>query len=366
MGCDGYQTIHGFQRPNHAYNLIGMQNQGQVYGNMQQVSPIYGNIQQVNQVQIQQPQPQAKPKPYTKLDETREGLNVYRYNFFYDPLVDSQFPYVCPICEEELEEKVKTDIIDQINSGPLNIKDLYKDYQKLVEDQNKVLIFNDLAQIAYKIKLIYDIWDKNCFYKHICHKTKEEYYFCLFDITKEEAQKKYTYTHKDRRYDFENWKDDNKTLLQTLVKERAKAKQKIDNRIKMQKFRKIVEKARIEIKAEWAKITFEKENNIYLNQVKYIQGQASSISGSYADLNRLLYNAWESFEYMAGKKKIAEFIAQYAESESTKQWFLNQANPRISQKEKKEYAVFEDARIPKMKIIIDPDKANKELQKYYQ
>ena len=365
MGCDGYQTIPGFQRPNQIYNPIGMQYQGQVYGNIQQVNQVYGNIQQANQVQIQQPQPQVKPKPYTQLDETREGLNVYRYNFFYDPQVDSQFPYVCPICEEELEEKVKTDIIERINSGPLYLEDLYKDYQTLVEDKNKVLIFDDLAKIAYQIKILYDIWDKTCFCKLICHKTKEEYYFCLFNITKEEAQKKYTYTHKDRRYDFENWKDDNKTLIQTLAAERAKAKQKIDARIKMQKFKEKVEKARIEIKAEWAKITFEKEYNIYLNQVNYIKSRASSISGSYADLNTLLYNAWESFEYMEGKKKIAEFIAQYAESESTKQWFLNQAKPRISVKEKKEYAVFEDARIPKMKIIIDPATANKELQKYY-
>ena len=352
MGCDGYQTILEFQRPQ-TNNPIGTLFQGQVYG----------NIQQANQVQIQQPQ--VKPKPYTKLDETREGLNVYRYNFCYDPQIDSKFPYVCPICEEELEEKVKTDIIERINTGPLFLEDLYKEYQNLVEDKNKVLIFNDLAKKAYEIKMVYDNWDKFCFCKHLCHKTTEEYYFCLFNITKEEAQKKYTYTHKDRRYDFENWKDDNKTLIQTLAAERAKAKQKIDARIKVRKFKEKVEKARVEIKAEWEKITFEKEYNIYLNHVNYIKSQASSISGSYPDLNRLLYNAWEFFEYMAGKKKIAEFIAQYAESESTKQWFLNQANPSISAKEKKEYAVFEDARIPKMKIIIDPAKANEDLQKYY-
>jgi hypothetical protein len=355
MGCDGYQSILEFQRPNQRYNPLGILYQGQVYG----------NVQQVNQVQIQQPQPQVKPKLYTKLDETREGLNVYRYNFCYDPQVDSQFPYVCPICEEELEEKVKTDIIERINSGPLFLEDLYKEYQQLVEDKNKVLIFNDLAQRAYEIKLVYDNWDKHCFCKYICHKTKEEYYFCLFNITKEEAQKKYTYTHKDRRYDFENWKDDNKTLIQTLAAERAKEKQKIERRIKIQQFKVKVKKARIEIKAEWEKITFEKEYNIYLNQVNYIKSQASSISGSYPDLIRLLYNAWESFEYMAGQKKIAEFIAEYAESESTKQYFLNQANPSISAKEKKEYAVFEDARIPKMKIIVDPAGADAELQKYY-
>ena len=230
MGCDGYQSIFEFQRPNQTYNPIGIQYQGQVYG----------NAQQANQILIQQPQ--VKPKLYTKLDETREGLNVYRYNFFYDPKFDSQFPYVCPICEEELEEKVKTDIIERINSGPLFIEDLYKEYQQLVEDKNKVLIFNDLAQRAYEIKMVYDNWDKNCFCRHICHKTKEEYYFCLFNITKEEAQKKYTYIHKDRRYDFENWKDDNKTLIQTLAAERAKAKKKLKIKLKFKNLNKKLKK----------------------------------------------------------------------------------------------------------------------------
>ena len=79
-------------------------------------------------------------------------MNVYRYNFFYDPQVDSRFPYVCPICEEELEENVKTDIIERINSGPLFLEDLYKEYKTLVEDNNIVLVFNDLAKRAFEIK----------------------------------------------------------------------------------------------------------------------------------------------------------------------------------------------------------------------
>ena len=51
MGCDGYQTIPGFQRPNQIYNPIGMQYQGQVYGNIQQVNQVLLIIQQVHQLQ---------------------------------------------------------------------------------------------------------------------------------------------------------------------------------------------------------------------------------------------------------------------------------------------------------------------------
>ena len=59
------------------------------------------------------------------------------------------------------------------------------------------------------------------------------------------------------------------------------------------------------------------------------------------------------------KKKIAQYIAQYAKNDFEKQDFLMSAIPTMSEKEKEEYEVFEKPKIPEVVIVVDPTKNKK-------
>lgn len=306
---------------------------------------------------IQNPQPKPKIEIYEKLEETKDGLNIYKCKYFIKPGLNKKCPYYCPICKGEIDLKDQNEIFLNVDSGPAFIEKCYEDYKKLVEDKNQILIFDKLAEISLHIKLSFDSYDEYCYYKYTCRQTNETFYLHLFHLTKEEAQKTFKYKHEDRRYDYSQWKD-NTDLLDILFKERVETKSKIDKEEKIKKFREQVSKARIDIKEQWDKFTLEKEYNIYLNQVNYIKSRISfGFSGSYADLMQLLYRAWNFFSYIGGKKKIAEFLSQYANSQGTKDWFLSQAIPGMNENEKKEYQKFEYERIPKITIRIDPNLA---------
>lgn len=320
----------------------------------------------------EKPEPITNPEPiqqreiYVKLEETKDGLNIYKCKYFFKPGENKKCPYYCPICKGELDLKDQNEIFLNVDSGPAFIEKCYEDYKKLVEDKNQILIFDKLAEISLYIKISFDSYDEYCYYKYTCRQTNETFYLHLFHLTKEEAQKTFNYKHEDRRYDYSQWKDDT-NLLDTLFEERVEIKRKIDEQEKIKKFREQVSKARIEIKEEWDKFTLEKEYNTYLNQVNYIKSRISfGFNGTYVDLMGLLYPAWNCFSYIGGKKKIAEFISQYANSQSTKDWFLSQAIPEMNESEKKEYQQFEYERIPKITLRIDPNLAKGRKKRQFQ
>ena len=355
MGCSGFNAIPVIDNLKDA---LFIQNGNKLKPESNFEAKSNASIQmQIPQIPIQQQPPQ---KPFIKLDETKEGLNIYKPTFNYDPEFDKNFPYFCPICEEQIEEKYKNEIIENVFSGPKLLNYCTKYYINVVENKKIVNIFEQLCKIHFLIEETYKNYDNLCYYKLKCKKTNEEFYFCLFNITKEEAQKIFVIKLKDERYKFENWKND-LNLYKTLLQDRQYDATEIHNQEVKKRIKEKADKARIEIKIEWEKLSLEKEYNIYLSQVQYIKTKVSEgfFSGTFSELYQLVLNAWNSFSYIGGKKKIKEFIAQYAENENTKEWFLIRAIPEMSEKEKNEYEQFAKPRMPKVKIVIDPTRARK-------
>ena len=306
---------------------------------------------------------------YIKKEEKKDDLDVYElnpnnynnYNYNYN----SQKPIykVCPICEEQLSEEKLKEINNSLDKGVSKIKSLFNYFNSLVSDVTKVDIFADLESTYNEIEELMKDYDKRKFYKLTCEKKNQQCYINIYRYSKDELKNVTGLKINDERYMISNWKND-ENIKKQLMEEREKRYDNYKLEQQIEKIRENIKRAKKEAMEEWVEITFKKEYNTYLKEVEYIDSMVRfyrSTDNEYSQFGTkndlfLLIDTWKSFKYIGGKKKIAEYIAQYAKDDFEKQDFLRYAVPTMSEIEEIEYEIFEKPRIPEIVIVVDPTK----------
>lgn len=302
------------------------------------------------------------PSEWKKEEVKKDGLDVYKYvdiSTFHSKIKRQNYYDIrCPICNSIMPEKVRTELEAAIDKGPSKINDLESWYNGLIKNRKYIDIFEDLENYMKKIQEYLEHYDENRFYKHKCEQKNKECYMIIYQYSKEEFLKvKKEFVIADNRYEISKWKND-ENLKKTLIQERTEANKKYQEEEKRRLFKEKVEEAKKKAREEWIEITFQREYNKYLQQIPFIDKEVDSfrsvrawgddyVFGSQNDLMSFL-KYWNAFEYSGGKIKIAEYIAQYAKSNTDRDWFLVKAKPQMSKKEQAEYKIFEQQRIPKM------------------
>ena len=310
---------------------------------------------------------------WLKLEEKKDGLDVYKYvhsnvDFAYNKSMGvNNFSFRCPLCNERLTMESDKEICDLKNKGPQAITDLKEDYVNLVYNRDRIDIFKQLEEIANKIEDYSNQYDENRFYKYKCDKKNKEIYLIIFQYSKEDFYKTIENKYKvsDERYEISKWKND-ESLKKTLLKERENDRIKYQQEQRMKQLKEKIENARREIREKWEEITFEKEYNIYVGQKSYVDEQVSIgrmgnnenfCFGSVSDLSYIANNCISHYKYVAGKKKIIQYISNFASDDTQKNWFLSRYNFTMSPEERKEYEEFSNLNMPKIKIVVDPSLA---------
>ena len=311
---------------------------------------------------------QPPDNTYTKLEQTRDGLEVYKSNSYdlYDLCRNKYSPNIkCPLCLKPIPNEETSEIKKLIlEKSPQAMGQLVNDYNYIVSNYS-IDIFNVLEEKYNKYYELLNGFDDRKYFKLICqNKNNKQCYLILYNLSKEEFEKKYPFKINDERYIISKWKNDS-NYKNKLIEEREKEYKKFQEREKIRKFKEHVEEKRKEIKKEWEEITFKKEYDKYLNQLRFIDNDIDSGRfgnpkfGTVFDLSFIFNNHCNAFKYIGAKLKIAQYISKYSKNNSDRDWFLIKAKPFMSEEEKKEYLAYEQPRLPKMTIIIDPSKAEK-------
>ena len=301
------------------------------------------------------------PSEWKKEEEKKDGLDVYTHvdiNNLQNKIISkTNYHLFCPICDINEPQEIKSKVEAAIEKGPYMINRLESSCNDLIRNRQYIDIFENLEDYMNKIQEYLEHYDENRFYKHKCSKKNKECYMVLYQYSKEEYIKSNNFVLVDNRYEISKWKND-ENLKKTLIQERTEANKKYQEEEKIRLFKEKVEEAKREARKEWTEITFQREYDKYLQQIPFIDKEVDSyrsmkswgddyVFGSEAELYSFL-KYWNAFEYSGGKIKIAEYIAQYAKSNTDRDWFLIKAKPQMSEKEQKEYKIFEKQRIPKM------------------
>lgn len=299
-----------------------------------------------------------EPSKWIEKEEKKDGLNIYQYvDNVDDTYKDINTIYFkCPICNEYLSGQSNTEIINLKKKGPKEIIRLKERYYHLVYSYT-VDIFNELEEIKNKIEEYGSHYDENRFYKYKCEKKNRECYLIIYQYNKEDFFRRIENKSviKDQRYEVSQWKND-ENIKNALIKERQIEYEEFQRKEKIRLFKEKVKKAREEAKKEWEEITFQREYEIYLDVVKYINIEVnhSLFDGNDLSLSALAQRCWHRFKYTGGLRKMIDYIAQFAKDDSSRNYFLARIKPQMSKEELIEYQAFEKPRIPVMKIIIDP------------
>ena len=97
-------------------------------------------------------------KFYIKLDNKKDGIDVYEYNPEHMSESNWYFQIFCPICNNYLDSSngITGEIFKKtiLTKGPLGIYDLKKQYDELILDRKKIDIFGELEAIINSIETI--------------------------------------------------------------------------------------------------------------------------------------------------------------------------------------------------------------------
>ena len=307
-----------------------------------------------------------------KIRRKKNGLDVYKYVYLnvdwaYNASMGvNNKSFKCPLCNERLSYESDKEIIDLKKKGPQTITDLKENYLNLVYNRDCVDIFKQLEEIANKIEDYSSQYDENRFYKYKCDKKDKEIYLIIFQYSKEEFFKTIEkYEVRDERYQISKWKND-ESLKKTLLKEREDDRVVYQKEQRMKQLKEEIENNKRLIREKWDEITFEKEYDIYLAQKRGVDDQVNigrnmnqgfseySQFGSVVDLRYIANLCISHFKFLAGKKKIIQYIANFARDDSTKGWFLSDYNLSMSPEERVTYEKFLEQNMPTITIVVDP------------
>lgn len=231
--------------------------------------------------------------------------------------IDTIDRFTCPLCKEIV---LKYSEIENLkNKGPNGIKKLKDSYEYLISisDYSSVYyfdIFNRLEEIQKEIDDYSNHYDENRFYKYKCEKENKNCYLIIYHYPKNEFFQinKENFTLKDKRYEYSQWKN-NENLKKTLLEEREKLI-----------FNQIMVKIHELLREEWKEITFANEYDEYLDATKNVKQKIEHeklMRLDYGNEKNLTYiydiNS-ENLKYMETKKKLCQYIVQFAINEEEK------------------------------------------------
>ena len=277
---------------------------------------------------------------YTKLEEKKDGLSVYKLS--NEDGLKRDFEgirgFVCPLCNNHFVDNRK-EINEQYEEctkkGFPRLSKCYSDYDYNVERQDCADVFELLENLYNEIQDIKANYDENCYFKYTCPIKNTEIYI-IFKIHPKEKINSLHFKFKDERYQYERWKNDD-NLKKSLLEERKKITEAYEKRQKQEKINLELSTRRIVLKKQWNEMNFKKE---YQNYLKCIDNFKSHFDPTKLrllnidprDLSTPVGNSLSyefemcnyGFKFDGGQYKLADYILQY--SKDSKERFFEESS----------------------------------------
>ena len=267
----------------------------------------------------------CKIEYYTKLDEKKDGLCVYKLK--NEDGIKKDYEgfrgFRCPLCNDfESGEEIKKQYEESQKRGFPRLSKCYSDYNYNVQREDYADVFEDLENIYKEIQDIKANYDENCYFKFFCSKKNTEIYI-IFESHPKEKINSLQFKFKDQRYQYEKWKND-ENLKKSLLEERKKITEAYIKRQRQNKIDLELSSRKIVLIKEWNEMNFKKEYQNYLKCIKMFKlvfnpNLPRSLNEPRAfgtptgtSLYMEFANCNTGFEFVGGQYKLADYILQYA------------------------------------------------------
>lgn len=200
---------------------------------------------------------------FMKTSEKKDGLDIYKTKEY----IHSEYQIRCPIIKDKLNEFEKGQMEIQINNSDKNIQNLFNKYNSIINDQYDINIFNKLESINSEIESAKKILEQNRYFLHACKKQK-----IYLDISMYDNDNDFNNLINDKRYIFDNWKNNLNTKNALLEErrinyEKRKKQDEIDRRERELQEKKWKEQE--EIARKKRELKQKKENEVKKLKQKY-------------------------------------------------------------------------------------------------
>ena len=269
----------------------------------------------------------CKIEYYTKLDEKKDGLCVYKLK--NEDGIKKDYEgfrgFRCPLCNDyESGEEIKKQYEESQKRGFPRLSKCYSDYNYNVQREDCADVFEALEKIYKEIQDIKANYDENCYFKFFCSKKNTEIYI-IFESHPKEKINSLQFKFKDQRYQYEKWKND-ENLKKSLLDERKKITEAHTKRQRQDKIDLELSTRKIILIKQWNKMNFEKEYQNYLkcikefksrfkpNETRFLNKAPNDFSAPGNPLSIEFKYCNYGFKYVGGQYELAEYILQYATS----------------------------------------------------
>ena len=146
-----------------------------------------------------------------KTGEQKDGLELFKTKEY----ISSIHQIRCPIIKDKLSYEENTQLETQINNADKNIIELFDKYNNLINNIYKVDIFSELEFLNNEIESGKKKLEENRYFLHNCKEQQIYLDISIFD-------KDYNFNNRiiDKRYIFDNWKNNNLNAKNELLRER--------------------------------------------------------------------------------------------------------------------------------------------------